>query len=309
MQCADVEVVAQGLWKCSALRELHIRNNNIKAPGVGSMATALAGACESLHTLDLSHNKLRDEGAERLAGALHGCTSLTSLTLRNIYSGSRGLKALGKVPQECGSLRRLDLMGNEENTGAQVHVVAVSERGAHLTHLDLGSSTLAFRILQQVVSLHACTLVHLNLERAGIRLLEAQALAQALEHCGVLEHLNLYYNDQLDDDGVRALAGGLAHCTALRDLNLRKCNVQEAECSALAQGLRECTALTKLNLANNDLGQAGAHSLARALPRCTALTELNLSSTNIRANGTTALSEMLYSCPALVYVHFGSCCA
>lgn len=309
MQCADVEVVAQGLRKCSALRELHIRNNNIKASGVGSMATALAEACESLHTLDLSHNKLRDEGAERLAGGLYGCTSLTSLTLSNIYSGPRGLKALGKVPEECGLLLHLDLMGNEEHAGAEVHVVPVSERGAHLTHLDLGSSTFAFRILQKVVSLHACTLVHLNLERAGIRLLEAQALAQALENCGVLEHLNLFYNDQLGDDGVRALARGLAHCTALRDLNLRKCNVQEAECSALAQALRQCNALTKLNLANNDLRQAGAHVLARALPRCTALTELNLSYTNIRANGATTLSEMLYKCPALVSVHFGSCYA
>ena len=308
MNCADAEVLGAELRKFP-LRALHMNGNRLEAQGAVSLARALAG-CADLHTLDLSFNKLADEGAEALAVALRRCPQLTSLSLSHINVGRRGLEALGGVLPHCGALLHLTLRGNTQrvnDSGGEMHVVHASGRGAHITHLDLAVSIRAFAMFEQVVCLHASTLVYLDLQRASMRFSSARALAKALEGCGVLEHLNLAQNDQLDDDGVLALAVGLAHCTSLSNLNLRQCNVQPGGCSALAEGLKQCTALTTLNLQDNKIGPGGALALAMALPYYFALANRKLSFNRVRVSSATTIANMIGRCPAFFHLHLEGC--
>jgi Ran GTPase-activating protein (RanGAP) involved in mRNA processing and transport len=305
----SVKVLAEGLGQCRLLRVLRMKRNKIEGSGAARMATALA-ACEHLRTLDLGYNELGDEGAERLAAALIYCTLLHSLSLDHICMGRRGVRALAGVPAHCGALVHLDLSGNAaqlNDGGGQVDPVPASGQSARLTHLDLGCSKWVFPTLQLVLWKHACTLQCLGLKNASLGLLEAQALAIALESCGALQDLDLSGNVELDDEAARALAGGLPHCTALRVLNLMRCKLCLAECSALALALPQCTALTELNFSSNKIGPSGATALAQVLPRCTLLTDLNVSYNEIRNRGATALAEVLGTCTALAHLRLQRC--
>ena len=305
MNCASAEALAEGLGKCPGLSALHLNSNKIQAPGAASLAPALA-RCQGLSTLDLSYNELGSQGAESLAGGLRGCARLAHLDLGNNDTGTAGLSALGNLLEHCSALLHLGLRGNGQHLDSQMHAVRASGPRAHLKHLDLARSPCAAAMFQQVMVLHAATLVHLDLERASMGFSGVFALAMALESCGKLEHLNLSHNDQLNDDGVRALAARIGDCTALRELYLGSCKVEPGGCSALAEGLKQCTALTTLNLQNNEIQPAGAFSLALALPNFAALANLDLSGNSIRSSATT-IASMLSRCPALVHLHLGNC--
>lgn len=267
LDCASAEVLAEGLGKCLGLSALHLNSNDIQATGAASIATALA-RCQGLSTLDLSYNKLGSQGAKSLAGALRGCAGLAHLDLSNIHAGTAGLSVLGGLLQHCSALLHLGLRGNGQHLDSQMHAVPTSGQRAHLMHLDLAASPCAAAMFQQVVVDHAPTLVHLDLERASMGFSAAFSLAMAMDRCGKLVHLNLGHNDQLHDDGVRAIAAKIGDCTALRDLNLESCNVQPGECTALAEGLKQLTALTRLNLENNKIGPGGRfRSRWHCLPR------------------------------------------
>ena len=305
MNCASAEVLAEGLGNCLGISELHLNSNRIQAPGAASLAKALA-QCQGLSTLDLSYNELGSQGAESLAGGLRGCARLAHLDFSNIHAGTRGLSALGGLLEHCSALLHLGLRGNGKHLDSQMHAVRASGPRAHLRHLDLARSPCAVAMFQQVVADHAPTLVHLDLERASMQFSGASALAMALESCGKLEHLNLSHNDQLGDDGVRALAAVIGDCTALRELYLGSCNVEPGGRAARAECLKQCTALTTLNLEDNKIGPAGAFSLALALPDYAALANLNVSGNNIRSRATT-IASVLTRCPALVHLHLGNC--
>lgn len=305
MNCASAEALAKGLGKCPGLIELHLNSNSIRAPGAASLAKAL-GNCQDLSTLDLSYNKLGSQGAESLAGGLRGCARLAHLDFSNIHSGTGGLYALRGLLEHCTALLHLGLRGNDKHLDSQLHAAGASGQSAHLMHLDLAGSPFAAAMFQQDMADHAPTLVHLDLERTSMGFSGAFALSMALYRCGNLEHLNLSYNDQLGDDGVRALADGIGDCTALRELYLGSCNVEPGGCSALAEGLKQCTELTTLDLQDNRIGPAGAFSLALALPDYAALASLDLSGNSIRSSATT-IASVLSRCPALVHVHLGNC--
>ena len=308
MNCASAEVLAEGLGNCPGLSELHLNSNSIKAPGAASLATALAH-CQGLSTLDLSYNELGSQGAESLAGGLRGCARLTHLDFSNTHTGTGGLYALRGLLEHCSALLHLGLRGNGKHLDggeSQMHTERASGQRAHLMHLDLARSSCAAAMFQQVMADHAPTLVHLDLECASMGFLGAFAFAMALDRCGKLQHLNLSHNDQLGDDGVRALAAGIGDCTALRELYLGSCNVEPGGCTALAEGLKQCTALTTLNLQDNKIGPGGAFSLALALPNYAALANLKLSGNNIRSSATT-IASVLSRCPALAHLHLHNC--
>lgn len=308
MNCASAKVLAEGLSNCLGIRELHLNTNSIQAPGAASLATALAH-CQDLSTLDLSYNELGSKGAESLAEGLCGCARLAHLDFSNIRTGTDGLFALYGLLEHCSALLHLGLRNNGQHLDSQMHALRASGQRAHLMHLDLAGSPFAAAMFQQGMADHAPTLVHLDLQRTSRRFSGAFALAMALNRCGKLEHLNLSHNDQLGDDGVRALAASIGDCTALRELYLGSCYVEPDGCAALAEGLKQCTALTTLELQNNKIGPAGACSLAQALPDYAALANLNLSGNNIRSRKTTiaTIASVLPRCPALVHLHLAQC--
>eukprot|EP00961_Rhodomonas_salina_P099500 1338482-Rhodomonas_salina.1 len=86
--------------------------------------------------------KIGAEGAERLAGALKGCTSLTRLELRCNGMGAEGAGMLAQVLSACKALNRVDLGSNEIGAEGMGRLAVVLGECAKLAHLNLSDNGL-----------------------------------------------------------------------------------------------------------------------------------------------------------------------
>uniref|UniRef100_A0A0G4HKE0 Uncharacterized protein n=1 Tax=Chromera velia CCMP2878 TaxID=1169474 RepID=A0A0G4HKE0_9ALVE len=217
----------------------------------------------SLQTLNLSTNKIGDEGAKALAEALRAraLPSLQSLNLSTNKIGDEGVKALAKVLKQTTLpfLQSLDLSDNE-----------IGAEGAKFLAEALKVET--FPSLQS-----------LELEHNRIRAEGATALAAALKEVTLpsLQSLNLYYN-QIGDEGVKAIAGALkaGTCPSLQSLDLKYNQISTEGAKALVEVMKASAfpSLQSLDLENNNIGAEGAEAFAEALKARTlpSLQSLNL---------------------------------
>jgi hypothetical protein len=130
-------------------------------------------------------------GAERLAGGLAQCTTLTYLGLGNNSIGPAGTESLARVLGQCKSLSRLHLLRNEIGPA--------------------GAGSLA-RMLPQCAAL-----AHLNIWRNGIGDAGARLLAGVLAQCTVLSILDVSLNEihTHEAERLRASWRGQAWCLRL----------------------------------------------------------------------------------------------
>jgi len=150
--------------------------------------------------------------------------------------------------------------------------------------------------------LRRCQLEHLQLDSCKLGDGGAETLAAGLSaapaHGFKLTTLNLTNND-IGDDGTRALAEALPRNQALQTLNLGRNEIGDDGARALAEALPRNQALQTLNLGRNEIGDDGARALAEALPRNQALQTLNLGRNEIGDDGARALAEALLRNQAL----------
>ncbi|XP_037116564.1 LOW QUALITY PROTEIN: uncharacterized protein LOC119128354 [Syngnathus acus] len=192
----------------------------------------------SLRELELGYNNLHDDGLEALAAGLAKpqCT-LQVLRLRDCQLSEKSCEALASVLSSPGSLRELDLSGND------LH--------------DHGLEALAAGLAKP-----QCTLQVLWLQSCKLSKKSCEALASILSSSRTLRHLDLNGND-LCDDGLEALAAGLAkpQCT-LQVLGLVRCKIGTRGCVSLAKALRSNPShLQQLDLGGNHIGEEGKRAL------------------------------------------------
>jgi internalin A len=197
-------------------------------------------------SLDLSDNRIGDEGARALAAL----TSLTSLTLHNTRIGDDGARALAALT----NLASLNLSYNRIGEEGARALAALT----NLTTLNLQQNQIGDEGARALAALTNLTTLNLRDNQIGGE--GARALAALTK----LTSLDLLYN-QIGGEGTRALAA-LTNLTFL-DLSFNQIGAEEA--GALAA----LTNLTSLYLIRNQIGDEGA----RALATLTRLTVLNIS--------------------------------
>lgn len=143
-----------------------------------------------------------------------------------------------------------------------------------------------------------CDVAKLVLDHQKLGESGAQALADALPHCGSLMKLSLYDCD-LGVGGARAIACSLPSCESLEILVLGKNNMGDVGVGVLSRSFRPT--LKHLALFGNKIGDLGACSLAEALTECVDLEFLNLGENSIGDVGADALAQALVAMPALTY--------
>ena len=205
---ATAELAAKATSTCSKTRSIRLAAQKVNAPqrnvsyqaGWGKGGNREAQAACLLHrrrwrvpcrgTLRRrSHSLLL--GAERLAGGLAQCTTLTYPGLGNNSIGPAGTESLARVLGQCKSLSRLHLLRNEIGPA--------------------GAGSLA-RMLPQCAAL-----AHLNIWRNGIGDAGARLLAGVLAQCTVLSILDVSLNEihTHEAERLRASCRGEAWCLRL----------------------------------------------------------------------------------------------
>jgi len=190
LEWGDEEVVelAGALPSFVALESLDLSHNKIRDEG-GKALAAYVVASGSLTSLDLSFNELEAEAAKALAPALAANGSLTSLDLRYNELGPAGAEALAPGLASNASLTCCNVLQNEMDVAAAESLVeAVKDKDVSLAGIKRDQTTA-------------------NLRNRGLKPPDAMLLASDLSKAVVsasLTRLNVSYNS-MRDEGVKLL--------------------------------------------------------------------------------------------------------
>lgn len=125
MRDFGLQLIAEELARAghSALRALRLRANQLEVsePGCVHALRALFGSktCR-INTLMLGSNRLKDDGALKLAEILSDNTSLLQLDLTSNGMTSRGLCAIGRAVDGHSTMQQIGLWGNRFDSAACV---------------------------------------------------------------------------------------------------------------------------------------------------------------------------------------------
>ncbi|KAM4796292.1 NACHT, LRR and PYD domains-containing protein 12-like [Rhinophrynus dorsalis] len=260
-----------------SLTRLDLLDNNLQDSGVKLLCDGLRHPDCTLQDLGLQCCDLTSAICEDLRSVIITNRSLTKLDLSggNILQNS-GVKLL------CDGLRHPDCTLQElwlfycnlsSDSCDELRSVIITNRS--LTRLDLSYN---FNLQESGVK-HLCdglrhpdcTLQDLGLERCGLTSAICEDLHSVIITNRSLTRLDLSYNRNLQDSGVKRLCDGLRHpdCT-LQDLRLWDCGLTSDICDDLRSVIITNRSLTRLDLSYNKLQDSGVKLLCDGLrhPDC-----------------------------------------
>jgi len=226
----------------ASIQELSIRRNccsgNFWGGGLFKIVNALStGRNQTLESLDLGQNEIRDKAAGKLA------------------------ELWGKS-----ALKHLYLEGNPLPESVFTQIVDNLERNDTLETLNIGCARVkkmsALRLGNVLKNVK--TLKKLYLHRNAFGKSGAAAIFEALKVNKSIVKLDLRENE-IGCNGAVAAAAMISGNSTLKYLSLQNNKIGEKGCMALANALRENYVLHVLSLQGNDLSPDAAHFLSAAL--------------------------------------------
>uniref|UniRef100_A0A8C0K0V1 NLR family CARD domain containing 5 n=1 Tax=Canis lupus dingo TaxID=286419 RepID=A0A8C0K0V1_CANLU len=251
---STLAMFTQGLSHMTLLQSLRgdVDNMTCVAGGLRQFSTVLSPS--------LSHNQIRDTGAQHLAAVLPG------------------------LPE----LRKIDLSGNGIGPAGGTRLAESLTLCRHLEELMLGYNVLGDTTALGLAQGLPCCLRVLHLPSSRLGPKGALSLSQALDGCPHVEEISLAEN---------SLARGVLHfCQGLpllRQIDLVSCEIDNHTAKPLAASLVLCPALEEILLSWNLLGDEAAAELARVLPQMGRLKRMDLEKNRITACGAWLLAEGL----------------
>ncbi|XP_053534221.1 uncharacterized protein LOC124627784 isoform X6 [Ictalurus punctatus] len=257
------------------IKELDLSENKLRNSGVQKLCALLKHQPCNLQILRLSDCSIKEEGYAALAEALKS-SHLIELDLRGNDPGASGVKLLTDVLQDphC-TLETLRLLKSADAEKACDFLTEVLGTTPLLQReLDLSGKISGDSRVKQLSALLKdphCRPEKLTLTECGLMMESCQSLAEVLSSppCFLTE-LDLS-NNNLQNSGVQQLSEGLKNQSCvLKILRLSDCSITEEGYAALAEALKS-SHLIELDLRGNDPGASGVKLLTDVLqdPHCT----------------------------------------
>lgn len=199
---ADALGMQRVLKSCPMLKSLRLPGNRIDSILLKAIVAGLVKN-NTLTTLDLSHNKIDDEGAIALGVLLSKKdSSLQHVDLGDNQIRAEGAKALGAA-----------LGSNTAVTDFSLRLNRIGEEGGSQFFEKLKTNQ---------------AIVKLNVVSNGMGVESAKCIAEYLKATTVLQHIELSGND-MKDEGGKLLSEGVGQCASLRVIDVRNCGLSEQE--------------------------------------------------------------------------------
>ncbi|RNF03985.1 ribonuclease inhibitor-like protein [Trypanosoma rangeli] len=253
--------------------------------------------------LDLSGNRLQDEGACSIASLIKVNRSLVHVGLRSNYIGHIGGVALAQALLENNTVVSLDLgahsgiNGNHIATAGAEAIGAMLRANKVLSHLNLSCNGLGVSGVSFIAAgLNGnYSLKHLNVSVNNLGYAGIETLAPVLETT-CITHLSLQRNAMGDNGGMvlfEAIAAAIENGEErIEFLNLETNDLGEKTAKAIQRVLASSTTLKKLRLSSNNFGESSKH-IMEGLAENKCLLLITLSFCGIRETDGAAIGAAL----------------
>lgn len=283
--------------------------------------------------LDLSGNRLRDEGAESLAQLLEVNRNIVHVGLSSNDIGHIGGMALAKALERNNTVVSIDLgaksgvNGNHIGTKGAEALGLLLERNQVLSKLNISSNGLGAKGLEFIASglANNCALTHFDISNNNLGAEGALIVAKIIGH-GKVTHLTAKRNafgdrggrtifeaiqDTIDNEQdvlqlldvenndlelhtARALQRVLSTSNSLKELQISGNHFGSAA-KHIAQGLGENKHLTHLYICECDVRETEGPQFGAALSSNTTLTLLDLSRNKLKDAGAKEIAKGMHS--------------
>ena len=143
MQDAGLAQLFPGLQRCKSIKSFNMRVNSLSSQHMSDVSGVLANNASTLRNVDLSLNRVGDDGLEKLSKGLQQCRNLQELWLIHIGLTSRSASTLSGVLPSLPSLEKLSIRENDLGDNG----IAQLAHGLHfctrLKLLDITSTALS----------------------------------------------------------------------------------------------------------------------------------------------------------------------
>ena len=184
----------------------------------------------TLQKLDLSCNKITDDGAVVISDCFRSNCSLQTLILSRNSISYKGAKNISEIIHVNKVIQKLDM--------------------SHNNMCDDGAATISECLKTNN------TLQELDLSDNWITSEGVKKIAEAIRVNKGLHKLNIAYN-AIYDNGVIYISNSLKHHDTLLELNLSKNGISDEGGKIIAEAIQVNVALKKLDLSHNDISDDG----------------------------------------------------
>ncbi|CBH09965.1 hypothetical protein, conserved [Trypanosoma brucei gambiense DAL972] len=310
-----------GLGPMSAEAIAHILSSNNKYTILDLSGNRLLdeGACfiaklisvnRTLVHVGLRSNDIGHIGGEALADALLENNTIISLDV-GAHSGingnhiaTEGAKAIGNVLKSNKVLAKLNLGCNGLGHAGISHIASGLDGNESLTHLDISVNNLGYegaKIIADV--LESSCITHLSLQRNNLTdsggMVIFRAIAAAVENGeDRIEFLNIESND-LSTNSAKAIQKVLTVSSALKQLRI-SLNCFGSASKFILEGLAENKGLKSLHMASCEIRETDGQPFVTGLSTNATLQHLDLSRNKLRDAATICIAEALKTNKGLV---------
>ena len=278
------------------LEDLQISRNRLGDEGAKWLSSGIK-ASSTLTNLDIQDNDIGDTGAKAIAYSLIQNTSLKKLCMNRNVIGCCGATEIGIALTKNSTLQRIDIDSNKIGKSGAMAIAESLLHNTSLKALYMNDNSVgqdgAIAIADSV--LHNTSLVILDLCNNGIGLHGTKKILRAIAKNNVLQKL-LISNNRLESEvkvmETKDTPNDYKENTSLEVLNV-SCSIDQDGALLIANSLIENSALRVLDMSDNAIGTDGAKAIANSLAMNSSLEVLNMNNNSITQNGAIAIADYL----------------
>eukprot|EP00984_Skeletonema_dohrnii_P001039 scaffold328_cov95-Skeletonema_dohrnii-CCMP3373.AAC.4 len=257
-----LSALGAGLKNCHKLTSLNLNGNAlITGAGLRSLSTLFQSEHCRLEQLNLDQTSIDNNGVAILTAGLARLPTLTKLNLSNNRIGDQGLQALVGGLVNC-NIEQLYLSHNSFSVSGLRSLGSLMQRETSLTSLWLGRNAINDEGLECLIEgiVNCCSLQTLNLSInhsiTAVGLTSLSTFFRSDNCC--LEKLWLWGID-FGDDGAVALAEGLMGNNSLTHVNFDSRGITSRGWSAFSKLLCDTASVNNTYLSNHTLVEIGGY--------------------------------------------------
>ena len=289
MNFSDTEVIliSAFLYHNTNLQQLDLSHNRICDDGAVAISECLKNN-STLQELNISHNKVSDDGIINIAKALQINVTLQILDVSHNSLSDNGVVTFSDYLKENNTLRQLRISWNDIDLDLNSNVTSLN-----MKKLSNTGAILVSKFLYYSTSILKFNLSHNDISDNG-----AVAISECLKNNNTLQELNMSHN-KVSDSGIISIYKALEMNAKLRKFNISYNNISDDGAVAISEYLKNNNTLQELNMSHNKVSDSGIISIGRALEMNAKLQIFNISYNNISNDGAVAISECLKNNNAL----------